>query len=479
ADTLRSGVAATAAEIERLSEALAEAQDRTATAGAELAGGTADLGAIDDGDPELVQSCEAAVDALASARKRVGELVALERAAEQQRAHWRARVDALSVGLARRDGSGALLGGDECDRDGRGGDGRGGDGRGGDGRGRDGRGRADSGGDGRGRDGLIGTRLDGVLGVVPELITVEPWARAALAAALGELAGAVAVDSPDTAVDALQLLRSGDAGRAALLVGGAPEPPPPGPPPAGRWAAELVNATGPVAGSLRRALRGVVVVDDLAAARAVTGANPELTAVTVDGDVLAADRAHGGCGVASSALDVQAAVNEAAQAGDDVERELSRITPALDGARAEEAARLREVEVARQVQVAGERRRAAASARLGCLEQAVRSATAEAQRLRVRRDEVESRRSDALLALEAAEHQLAVASDEPVDDEPDTEVRDAAADALAAARNEEVEARLALRTAEERARAIAGRADSLRTQASSERQARTRAAAAR
>ena len=463
AEALRSGAAATVAEIERLSEALAEAQDRTATADAELAGGTADLGVLDDGDPELAQRCGAAVDALASARKRVGELVALERAAEQQRAHWRARVDALSVGLARRDGSGALLGGD-----GSGGDGLDG-GPGGGGRGRDGREGDRSGGD----------RLDGVLGVVPELITVEPWARAALAAALGELAGAVAVDSPDTAVDALRLLRSGAAGRAALLVGGSPEPPPPGPPPAGRWAAELVNATGSVAGSLRRVLRGVVVVDDLTAARAVTGTNPELTAVTVDGDVLAVDRAHGGSGVASSALDVQAAVNEAAQARDDVERELSRISPMLDGARAEEAARLGEVEVARQAQVAGEQRRSAASAQLGRLEQAVRSATAEAQRLRLRRDEVESRRSDALLALEAAEQQLAVASDEPVDDEPDTEVRDAAADALAVARNEEVEARLALRTAEERARAITGRADSLRRQASSERQARARAATAR
>src|SRR5690606_9534049 len=60
-----------------------------------------------------------------------------------------------------------------------------------------------------------------------------------------------------------------------------------------------------------------------------------------------------------------------------------------------------------------------------------------------------------------------------------TEVRDAAAEAVAAARAAEVEARLALRTAEERARAIAGRAESLRRQAASERQARARAAAAR
>ena len=82
----------------------------------------------------------------------------------------------------------------------------------------------------------------------------------------------------------------------------------------------------------------------------------------------------------------------------------------------------------------------------------MRSAAAEAQRLRERRDAVEVRRSDALLALEAAEQQLAVAEDEPVDDEPDTEVRDAAAEALDAARSEEVEARLALRTVEERVR---------------------------
>jgi chromosome segregation protein len=72
-----------------------------------------------------------------------------------------------------------------------------------------------------------------------------------------------------------------------------------------------------------------------------------------------------------------------------------------------------------------------------------------------------------------------VAEDEPVEDEPDTEIRDAAAEAVETARSVEVEARLALRTAEERARAIAGRADSLRRQAFAERQARKRAAAAR
>jgi chromosome segregation protein len=444
AEALRSGAAATADEIDRLSEALSEAQERTAVAEAELEQARDELGALDE-DTGLEQRSLQAAEAHEAARARVAELVARERELEQQRAHWRARVDALSVSLARRDGSGELVG------------------------------------------------TDGVLGPLSGLLTVEPEARAAVAAALGELADALAVESPDAAVTALQLLRAKDAGRASLVVA-------PGElqqghlhatslqdghlaattrAPAGRWAIEFVTAAPSIASAVARLLLGVLVVDDLAAARAVVAEHPELTAVTRDGDVLGSARATGGSGTASSALDVQAAVNEALERREAVEEELARLRPALEGARAEEAARLAEVESAKQVQNAAEARKAAASAQLGRLEQAVRSATAEAQRLRERRDAVESRRSDALLALEAAEQQLARAEDEPVDDEPDTEIRDAAAESVAAARAEEVEARLTLRTAEERARAIAGRAESLRRQAASERQARARAAAAR
>ncbi len=442
AEALRSGAAATADEIERLSEALAEAQERTAVAETELEHARDELGTLDEGDTGLDERHGQAVEAHEAARARVAELVARERELEQQRAHWRARVDALSVSLARRDGSGELVG------------------------------------------------TDGVLGPLSGLLTVEPEARAAVAAALGELADALAVESPGAAVTALGLLRSRDAGRASLVVA-------PGGRQqshfddtsrhesgfadigAGRWALEFVSAEPSIASAVALLLDGVLIVDDLAAAQAVVAEHPELTAVTRDGDVLGAARASGGSGAASSALDVQAAVNEALERREAVEEELARLRPALDGARSEEAARLTDVEAAKQVQNAAETRKAAASAQLGRLEQAVRSATAEAQRLRERRDGVETRRSDALLALHAAEQQLAVAEDEPVDDEPDTEIRDAAAESLAAARAEEVESRLTLRTAEERAHAIAGRADSLRRQAASERQARARAASAR
>ncbi|MGD9988945.1 chromosome segregation protein SMC [Pseudonocardia sp.] len=431
AEALRTGAAATADEIERLSEALAEAQARTEEAAGELEAARESTGVLDDGDTGLGERLAEAEAARESAAARVAELVAREREVEQQRAHWRARVDALSVGLARKDGTGALIG------------------------------------------------TDGVLGAVSGLLTVDPSARTAIAAVLGSLADGVAVASPTDAVASLRSLRASDSGSASMLVGGASAPEKAGEPPAGQWASSLVTASGPLAGTIAALLADVVVVDDLDAARAVVDTRPSLTAVTVDGDVLSATRAHGGSGAASSALDVQAAIDAAVESREAVEQELARLRPAVEGARSEEASRSSEVDVLRGALREAEAGRTAATAQLSRLEQVVASAEAEARRTRERRDAVEARRSDALLALEAAEHQLSIAEDEPVDDEPDTEVRDAAADALAHARSEEVEARLSLRTAEERARAIAGRAESLRRQASSERQARARAEAAR
>ncbi|MEQ3554815.1 chromosome segregation protein SMC [Pseudonocardia nematodicida] len=442
ADALRSGVAATAEEIERLSEALTEAGARTSEAETELEAAREEHGIEggDDAGDALAGRVEQAESALRVAKDRVAELAAAERDAEQRRTHWRARVDALGVGLVRRDGAGALLESGDA---------------------------------------------DGVLGAVAELVVVEPSGRAAVAAALGEVAEGVAVSSVPSAAAALRALRSGDAGRAALLVGApggtgpaTPVPVPDGAPPAGRWAASLVTAPPTLGAALAALLRDVVVVDDLDGAATALAARPELTAVTTDGDLLTAHSAHGGADAGQGALELQAAVDDAIAARDAVDTELESLRPTAEGARAEEQARAADLEQARAAVADADRRQAAAAAQLGRLEQVVASARAEAQRLRERRDAVESRRSDSLLELEAAEHQLSIASDAPVDDEPDTELRDEAAERVEEVRSEEVECRLALRTAEERARAIAGKAESLRRQAHSERLARERAAAA-
>ena len=82
-------------------------------------------------------------------------------------------------------------------------------------------------------------------------------------------------------------------------------------------------------------------------------------------------------------------------------------------------------------------------------------------------------------SLAGLEQRLAEAEAAPVEEEPSTEVRDRLRAEVAAARRAETEARLAVRTAEERARALHGRAESLRRQARQERAARERAAVAR
>ncbi|MBO0875408.1 MAG: AAA family ATPase, partial [Pseudonocardia sp.] len=443
---LRSKSAATAEEIERLSAALAEAQARTEAAESELSVLQADYGALDDcpdGAAGLDQRGRAAVDAHEEAAKRVAELVASERELERERAHWRARTEALSLGLRRKDGVGALL--------------------------------------------AAGDRLPGLLGSLAELVNVRPGAEAALAAALGGLAEGIAVSSPADAVTALELLKSESAGRAGIVVGSpadaGPQPPRPTLPDGAQWADELVTVPAELRASVCRALAGVVLVDDLASARrvvdALAGELPTVRAVTGDGDLLGAGWALGGSAQDQSAIEVQAAVEEAAEAAHGLDGRLERLRATLDGARAEEAARLADVEAAQEAQSAADAHRAAVAQRLGRADQAVRSAVAEAERLRRQRDEVEATRIEALGALDEAERRLEAAQGEPTEEEPDTTVREEAAEHLAVARAEEMEARLGLRTAEERARAIAGRADSLRRQARSERDARARAASAR
>ncbi len=100
-----------------------------------------------------------------------------ERAAEKDAAQWKAREEALAMGLRRKDGAGTLLA------------------------------RAD--------------HIPGLLGSVAALLSVDAGHEAALAAALGALADAVAVSNVDDAVASIELLKSDDAGRAALLIASA------------------------------------------------------------------------------------------------------------------------------------------------------------------------------------------------------------------------------------------------------------------
>ncbi|OLF09619.1 chromosome segregation protein SMC [Actinophytocola xanthii] len=437
-EALRSKTNATAEEIERMSTALAEATERAEQAAVELAEAEAETGVEDADDAGLGERFEQAKQAQRAAQARVDELVAAERAAEKDIASWKARVDALAMGLSRKDGAGALL--------------------------------------------AAGDRLPGLLGSVAALLTVEPGHEVALAAALGPVADAVAVSSGEDAVAALRLLRATDAGRAGVLVGSWEPADRAGWPtlPAGaRWAVDLVRAPESLRSAVLRALDRVAVVDSLDAARELVAAHPRVRAVTAEGDVFGAHWVVGGADRGQSVIEVQAAVDEANDRLVAAESAAERAAAALAGAKAEQQARAADASAAAEARNEAKVRAARSGERLNRMRQAVRAAQAEAERVSVRRAEVERAREEALTKLAELEERLAVAEEhEPVTDEPDTAERDEAAASLAAARQEEMDARLALRTAEERHRALYGKAEELRRTARAERETRERAARA-
>jgi len=339
-------------------------------------------------------------------------------------------------------------------------------------------------------------RFQGVLGAFAALLTVEEGAADAIAAALGAAAAAVAVSGLDEAAAILAALKTEEAGRADLVIaagrpaGGGEAAgagrAAAGVPPGIRRALDLVKAPGEFALAVEELLAGVAVVTDLAAGLDLLREYPQLRVVTLDGDLIGAHWARGGSAGAPSLIGMRAAAQEAAEALREAqsgcqraERELADAADEEDRARqvsAEALARLQETD-AEAAEISG---------RLGTLAGAARAASDEAGRLaagiataerasendRARLAELErilaAAEADAD-AAKAAESAPAVTAGETRAD------RERLAELAVATRNAEMDARLDVRTVEERLRAITGRADSLAAAATAERQARQRA----
>ncbi|MFC8066477.1 chromosome segregation protein SMC [Streptomyces sp. NPDC057293] len=428
----RSRAASAQAEIERLAEARDESRERAAAAQEEYEALQAEVDGLDADDQELAERHDAAKHGLAEAEAALGAAREAATVAERERAATRARHEALALGLRRKDGTGAVLAAKD--------------------------------------------RLTGLLGPAAELLTVTPGHEVALAAAFGAAADALAVTSPAAAADAIRLLRKQDAGRAALLLAGGPDDVPDEPRADGApYAAALVRGPSDLMPAVRRLLRGIVVVATLEDAEDLVYARPGLTAVTADGDLLGAHFAQGGSAGAPSLLEVQASVDRAAA-------ELEELAVRCEElAGAQEAAAARRRECAGLVEELGERRRAAdrekssVAQQLGRLAGQARGAAGEAERSAAAAARAQEALDKALMDVEELAERLAVAEEMPVEEEPDTSARDRLAADGANARQTEMEARLQVRTHEERVKGLAGRADSLDRAARAEREARARA----
>ena len=430
----RGRVESAEAEIARLATSMADAESRSAAAQQDFAALESQIAGMDAGEVDLDADYEQAAAALAAAEERLAALREEEREVERDRSALTARREALELGLSRRDGSEALL--------------------------------------------AAGDRISGLLGSVAALLSVEPGYEAPIASALGAAADAVAVESVGSAVDAMRLLKADEGGRAGLVVGGRPgggRTDWPVLPAGARYAVDVVRGPDELAGTLERLLARVAVVDGLAEARRLVEDLPEVVAATRDGDLLGTDFARGGSGDSPSLLEVQAAVDEAAEQLAAAAHRADRLRFELGTATEQRAAAQEQVDAALARLHESDARLAAVAEQLGQLGSAARAAAGEAERLGVAVAAATEVRQAAQAELVVLVERLSAAQEAPDTGEPDTELRDRLGREAASARHLETESRLAVRTGEERVQALAGRADQLDRAAAQERAARERA----
>ncbi|QDH11036.1 chromosome segregation protein SMC [Nocardioides dongxiaopingii] len=444
-NALKSRSAAAAEEVGRLTLAREEAAARAERAQRDFTALETQVAGLDAGEEGLDAEHEAAVALLDDLEEELAAVRVAAQQADRDRAGLAARKDALEMGLTRKDGAGALLAAGDADG------------------------------------------VGGLMGSVAALLGVRAGFETAVAAALGASADAVAVTDAGAAVAALAHLRDGDLGRAGLVLGadpGAPVADPardwPALPAGATYAVEVVECPDRLRPALTHLLLRAAVVDDLDAAHRLVQAEPTVVAVTRGGDVLGTHVAAGGSQTQQSLIEIQSAVDEAAErllaATADGERlgfEVSRLeAERLDAQKRVDAAlaRLHESDATL----------AAVAEELGQHGSQARAAKGEADRLAQAIEKAETARDADLAGLADLEQRLAAAeaTTEGADDgdEPDTAERERLVEAARTARQGEMDARLALRTGEERARALHGRVDGLLRQARTEREARARAA---
>ncbi len=435
-EAARQRIDARDAERDRLSAQIADATRRAQQAKRDFATLESQVAGITVGEAGLDDAHERAQEALAGALDALDRLRAEDSERDRERAAQQARVDALSMALAREDGSANLM--------------------------------------------AASSQLSGLLGSIAALVQVRPGYEAAISVALGDAADAVAVEDLDGAIRAIEHLRDGHGGRATILLASANDLGGDGGlhrlPDDHIAAVDVVDAPTSVRTAVRNLLRGVVIVPDLAAARAIVRERPSIIAVTREGDLLSRTRVAGGSQHAQSLLEVQSALQEAERQVDAITRRRETLRFELAAAQEQVTAAQSEVERTLASLHESDATMAAVAEQLGQFGSVSRAATAEAERLQRSLEASSQARGSDGETLADLERRLQDLDAEPVAEAPDHAQRDELVAALEAARAAEVESRLAVRTGEERHRATSTRAETLERAARDERESRRRAA---
>ena len=422
-----------AAEFDRRTQAVAQAETRADDAQAELTAFEAESEAAELPEGGLDGAYRAAQERETAAEQLVDELRSSLHALEQESAGLEARASALARSLDQRDASGALL----------------------------------------------AEAREGVRGRVADHVRVREGFEAAVGAALGVFADALLVDTAEVAGSAVAGAHEQDLGRLrAVIASAAAVPDAPAPVEGLVAVAEvLIDAPDGVRGLLARsyiasdadeALRGAVALR-----HALQGAG--FTIVTADGDVLTEHTLSGGSGQATSRIELTADLAETRRRMAEIETEVAAAATSLADQR-ELVARLKSESRAAYTELREADARLAEHARrrqqLIVRAEATRS---EADRAATALAGVSESADEAADAATRAARGLQEAEAKP---RPilDATQRDGLLVEVEQARALEIEARLAFETAKERARAAEARSEVVAEQFEVERRAAEEAA---
>jgi chromosome segregation protein len=421
---------AIAEEISRLAKARDEAQARVDNASREYSTLEMEIAGADAGEQGLDSLFEQAKRELETAKKKHSDLIDLERATEREKNATESKLEAIRITSSSRDGGAALV--------------------------RDSRGIS-------------------ILGSIASLIRIDAGWEAATASALGSLADAIVVRDLNSAVSALTTLRSENLGQADVLVHD------------GNSAQSLAIPQGltpllqhihtsEIDDLLTSLLATTVVANDARAAQEILRSHPQLTVVTRDGDALTSRRVRGGSQSSSSLIEINALIEELSVKLEGLNHECNRLTFEISTAVREVEAKQSAFDVALSQLNESDARIAAITEALAVSGQNMKSASAEVERLNLAISEASAAKSRDENELRVASEQLQQHGEIA---EPDHQLAQSLRQKVSSARTTEVEARLAVRTSEERVDSLAARAQALEDGARAEREASERAVSRR
>jgi chromosome segregation protein len=302
------------------------------------------------------------------------------------------------------------------------------------------------------------------------LITISRGWEVAVSAALGPLADSVVVADVASAISALNLLKRDSAGRTELMVVDSGLTGISRAIPQGFTSLASLVSSDEISDAIKHLLQGIVAVENLSEAESALAAEPTVIAITRDGDVVSRNRIRGGSPTSTSAIEISTLIEKTESELQAVSAECDRYK--FDLSRAEETLNSRQsiFDVALSKLNESDAKMSGLAEQIAIAGQNVKSASDEVERLSKTLTEATNQRSSDEIDLQAAISQF---ESHQAPSEPDLTHLEDLRSKVSAARSIEVEARLNVRTLEERANAVADRAKALEASAAHERESAT------